>query len=45
METSYEIEVIKGKHEELRLDGIKEKSNTIKLVNDKRTHKVSMTIK
>ena len=26
MDTTYEIEVIKGKHDELRLDGIKEKS-------------------
>ena len=45
LDTVYEIEVTKGKNESLSLDGIKEKSNTIKLVNDKRVHKVLMTIK
>ena len=45
METTYEIEVIKGKSEELILDGIKQKSSTIKLVNDNRKHKILMNIK
>lgn len=45
LDTVYEIEVTKGKNESLSLDGIKEKSNTIKLVNDKRIHKILMTIK
>ena len=45
MDTKYEIEIVKGKEESLSLDGTREKSNTIKLVNDKRTHKVYMTIK
>ena len=45
MDTKYEIEIVKGKDESLSLDGIKQKTNSIKLVNDKRTHKVYMTIK
>ena len=45
MDTKYEIEVVKGKDESLSLDGLSQKTNTIKLVNDKMTHRVYMTIK
>ena len=45
MDTVYDIEVTKGKREELKLDGKSQVSDTIHLVNDGKTHRISLTIK
>lgn len=44
-DTTYNIEVIKAKKDELKVDGKKQISNTIDLVNDNRTHEVTLYIK
>ena len=44
MDTFYEIEVSKGKKQELKLDGKNQTNDTISLKNDKKDHKVSLTI-
>lgn len=45
LDTTYNIEVIKGKKDELKLDGKTQISNTIDLVNDSKTHDIKVTIK
>ena len=40
LETIYEIEVIKGKKDMISVDGCTTEGDTLKLVNDKKTHKV-----
>ncbi len=44
-DTIYNIEVIKGKKESLKLDGKNQISNSIDLVDDKQTHEVVLYIK
>ena len=44
-ETTYNIEVVKGKKDELKLDGKNQISNTIDLANDKKTHEILLQIK
>lgn len=45
MDTSYHIEVSKGKKDEIKLDGKTQNSDTINLVNDIKEHDIKMTIK
>lgn len=45
LDTTYCIEVMKSKKEELKLDGKSQISNTIDLVNDSKTHEVKVYIK
>ena len=45
MDTKYIIEVEKSSKEGLKLDGMNQKTNTIKLVNDQKEHKVLLQIK
>lgn len=45
LDTTYNIEVTKGKKDELKLDGKAQISNTIDLVNDSKTHEIKVTIK
>ena len=45
IDTTYEIEVFKSSEEGIKLDGVSQKSNTVKLENDKRTHQIIMFIK
>ena len=45
MDTNYDMEVSKGKKEEIKLDGKKISGDTINLKNDKEKHKVIITIK
>lgn len=45
LDTTYNIEVTKGKKDELKLDGKAQISNTIYLVNDSKTHEIKVTIK
>ena len=43
--TTYNIEVIKGNKESLKLDGKEQISNTINLENDEKTHTIELKIK
>ena len=45
MDTTYNIEVIKGKQDSMELDGVKQMLPVIDLVNDKKTHEVKVHIK
>lgn len=45
MDTIYNIEVVKDKKESLKLDGKSQISNIITLVNDQKTHTISLHIK
>jgi len=45
MDTTYNIEVIKGKQDSMELDGVKQMLPVIDLVNDKKTHNVKVHIK
>ena len=45
MDTTYNIEVIKGSRDEVILDGVSQISNKIDLVNDKSVHMITMYIK
>lgn len=45
MDTVYKIEVKKGEKDELKLDGKNQISETINLVNDKKEHKIIVTVK
>ena len=45
MDTKYSIEVKKSQTEGLKLDGKTQQSKTIQLVNDKKNHKILLTIK
>ena len=44
-DTKYNIEVKKGKKEELKLDGKSQINNYIKLENDSKNHEIKLTIK
>ena len=44
-DTRYNIEVKKGKKEELKLDGKSQINNYIKLENDSKNHEIKLTIK
>ena len=45
MDTTYNIEVIKAKEEEVLLDGKSQSNSSIKLVNDKKNHNVVVYVK
>ena len=45
MDTKYSIEVKKSQTEGLKLDGKTQQSKTIQLANDKKNHKILLTIK
>ncbi len=45
MDTDYDIDVKKGKKEELKVDGKSNSGDTITLKNDKQTHKIVLVIK
>ena len=45
LDTIYKIDVIKSKNDELILDGKKQSTNTIKLINDKTHHEIKLYIK
>ena len=45
MDTEYKIEISKGKTDEMKVDGKSHISDTIHLVNDKKEHKIVITMK
>lgn len=45
LETTYNIEVTKGKKDILKVDNVEQAGNTFQLVNDDRVHDVVLMIK